>query len=69
VAGRAVNSTITADGDDLMVIYSDVGSLETYENGTTTAELDSQVDGITTEAGTKTNELTAIATIAVDGTD
>jgi len=65
----AVHSTITADGDDLMVIKSDDGSDETQDNGTTTAELEAHEVGITTVAGTKTNELTGTSTIAVDGTD
>jgi len=67
--GIAVHSTITADGDDLMVINSDDGSEDTHDTGTTTAELEAHEVGITTVAGTKTNELTGTSTIAPVGTD
>jgi len=44
-----------------------LGKAATHEIGTTTT-LD-HVDGIVTDDGTWTNELTGMATTAVDGTD
>jgi hypothetical protein len=66
---------MTADGDEWIVITWLLGSLETYETGTTTGDL--HVDGITTVAGTKTNDETGteikadvgIETITYDGTE
>jgi hypothetical protein len=62
-----VNSMITADGDDAIVIYSVLGNEDTNEIGTTTAELDAHDDGITIEAGT--NTYVVIATTNDEGTD
>jgi len=51
-SGTAVHSIITADGDEAIVIYEDDGRYDTHVIGTKTAELDYQVLGITTVAGT-----------------
>jgi hypothetical protein len=67
--GRAVYSTITADGELKIVITSYDGKDETHEIGTTTAELEAHEDGMTTVAGTNTNELTGMTIKAVDGTE
>jgi len=50
--GTAVHSTITADGDEAMVITSDDGKFETHEIGKMTAELEAHELGITIVAGT-----------------
>jgi len=65
--GTLVHSTITADGDDAIVITTDDGKLSTHEIGTTTGE--TQVDGTVTTDGTKTNDEVATVTTAVDGTE
>jgi hypothetical protein len=67
--GTLVYSMITAEGDEAIVIYFVDGNDETHETGTTTTELEAQVVGMTTVAGTNTNELTGTTTTAVDGTD
>jgi len=67
VSGTLVHSTITADGDEAIVITSVDGSLETNETGTTTG-LD-QVDGMVTVAGTKTNDDVGTVTTIELGTD
>jgi hypothetical protein len=58
LVGTLVDSMITADGDDPIVMYNVLGSLETYVNGTTTGEL--KLDGTSTDDGMKTNELAGI---------
>jgi len=50
-----------------MVMTIEAGSDETHETGTTTTDV--HVDGTTTVAGTKTNEVVATVTTADDGTE
>lgn len=52
VDGIKVYSMITADGEPAIVIQQLDGKLETAETGTTAADDDAQVVGITTVAGT-----------------
>jgi len=66
-SGTLVHSTITADGDEAMVMTTDDGKLSTHETGTTTG-LD-QVDGTVTTDGTKTNDEVATVTTAELGTE
>jgi len=67
LSGMAVHETITADGDEAIVITNDDGNDYTHEYGTT-AGLD-HVDGTTTVAGTKTNDETATDETLDDGID
>lgn len=55
-AGTLDNSTITALGDDAIVITAVDGNETTTDSGTTTTVEIAQVDGTATEAGTKTND-------------
>jgi hypothetical protein len=66
--GMALTSTITVFGELAIVITNDDGKFETTETGTA-ATFDDQVDGMATEAGTKTNDDEATVSIAEAGTE
>jgi hypothetical protein len=66
--GTLVYETITAEGDDAIVIYSVDGNEETQEFGTTTTDDEAQVVGIMTEAGTNTNDEVGTVETTDDGT-
>jgi hypothetical protein len=65
--GMFDQATITADGDEAIVITKLAGKLETNDAGTT-AGVDHD-DGTATDAGTKTNDDVATVEIAEAGTD
>jgi hypothetical protein len=68
-SGTALDKMMTADVELAIVIYTLDGRFATTEAGTTTAELEAHELGITTVAGTKTNEETATADVAEAGSE